>query len=53
MEKFRIFAVGKVSEEAAKLIAAATMERSLCDVPSLVRERVRAAVFKSMILSTM
>ena len=42
-----------LSEEAAKIIATSTMDRTLCDVPSLLRERVRATVFKSMIMSTM
>lgn len=42
-----------LSEEAAKIMSIAVSERSLCDVPPLFRERVRATVFKSMLMSTM
>ena len=44
---------GLLSEEAAKIITIAISERSLCDVPPPLRERVRATVFKSMLMSTM
>ena len=42
-----------LSEEAAKIITIAVSERSLCDVPPPLRERVRATVFKSMLMATM
>ncbi len=42
-----------LSEEAAKIITIAMSERSLCDVPPQLRERVRSTVFKSMLMSTM
>lgn len=42
-----------LSEEAAKIMSIAVSERSLCDVPTPYRERVRATVFKSMLMSTM
>lgn len=42
-----------LSEEAAKIVTIAMSERSLCDVPPQLRERVRATVFKSMLMSTM
>ena len=42
-----------ISDQAARMITIALSERSLCDVPPPLRERVRATVFKSMLMSTM
>ena len=42
-----------LSEEAAKIMTIAVAERSLCDILPPLRERVRATVFKSMLMATM
>ena len=39
-----------IDEEAAKIMLAATSERSLGSVPSNVRDRVRATMYKNMLL---
>ncbi|MBQ7548392.1 MAG: CtsR family transcriptional regulator [Clostridia bacterium] len=42
-----------ITEETAKLMAAATSGRSLYEVPSELRDKVRAAIFKQMLINAM